>query len=181
MLVLPYTAILLMVMSPADPVKLPGTMDPITWQCLKDIAELQELYERNPPSQNQWCSNFNSEARCVWRAWRDAEELPKLVHWTRFPNREYCLECKARAVEWETWYFRRLVVRGYVSPDTITVDTIPYWYWHHVWNAACRTTDPTMALIDRRRAMVEVRAMIGEEAWWTGQMPLWAPNWAFTK
>jgi hypothetical protein len=54
-------------------------------------------------------------------------------------------------------------------------------YYRHVWSIIEEATDPATSDTCRTRALVRLRAMVGEEAWWGGHLPPPVPMGRFRR
>ena len=134
-------------------VQVPVTVPPLVMEHLKALSRELELWERP----DGWGA-FDSEIGWHRYMYAQVHDAPSLSQIQRFPK-----GVAQQYVHFNREHKQWLEIRGYC---TETAD-----WSYRVWYAVHDAVDSPNCMAVRRKALKELRELLGEEAFWSGQLP----------
>jgi hypothetical protein len=144
------------------------------WQSLKEIALRTELVGPH----ERWITDFRSELAYVRRHGRELANAPPISDALWLPSPAVAQECR----RFNLSYQRCLELRRQVAlhhQDQCSDALREAQFLGDVWRRVETATSPTNSWVCRRRALQELRDLLGPEAYYTGRLPPCVPVWRF--
>jgi hypothetical protein len=147
---------------------------PEAWAALKQISLDLELVG----SHENWASDFRSELRYVRHYWRTLQDAPRLGDcFCLPPNCVVADLCKLNE-QYQCHLQMQQIIHAHNSDD-LTEALREARHLYGVWDAVRRATAPNQAWAYRRRTLRQLREMLGDNAYYSGQLPPCVPLWQF--
>jgi len=164
-------ALLLIMLPPCDDAGTPSTDTTVHFQALKDTAQLLELW----PAVGNW-GQYHTEVGWCQRHFRLCYGSPSLGDIHRLPPTPL-IEARLEFNEQHESYLLDLrLARMYdgLAIDNRLAENRRLW---HIWSLMrrARTENEPHAWAARRIALLELREMIGEDAYYSGRWGPWVP------
>jgi hypothetical protein len=144
------------------------------WQALKDAAWNLELTGPRCP----WIADFRSEVRWVRKHRPDALACPPLADSRRLPSPVVIRQLLAFNGAHRQYLEARRWVRRH-EWEELTEALCETDRLREIWQAAAEAASEEQIWICRRRALLRLQELIGEEAYYTGNLPPCVPLWRF--
>ncbi len=168
-----YWYVLFLIACPTDP-QVSAQAPPQAWQALKEISLALELVG---PHEN-WASDFRSELRYVRYYWRLLRHAPRLADCGALPgNSVACEQCRFN--EEYQCYLQTQQALFMHRTDELAEVLRETRQLHQAWDCLRRASATNQAWAYRRRMLVELRDLVGVNAYYTGRMPPSVPLWRF--
>jgi hypothetical protein len=124
--------------------------------------------------------DFGTDVRLLQRRYRELAEAPALIDCNRFPERAAVSDLLA----FNRTYRQHIDVRQPLDlprwwqlRETLQETDRLYQVWDTVRDARCEYYYVTV----RRQALKKLREMVGDEAYYSGQLPPHVPTWRFQR
>jgi hypothetical protein len=144
------------------------------WQSLKGIALKTELVGPH----ERWIADFRSELAYVRRHGRELASAPPISDALWLPPSAVAQECRRFNLGYQRCLeLRRQVFLHHQEEWTEALQEAQYLgeVWRRVETATCLTN----SWVCRRRALQELRQILGSEAYYSGLLPPCVPVWRF--
>jgi hypothetical protein len=166
----------LVVLIVLSPVEVPVNPDapPEAWQALKTIS--LELEVVGP--HERWVPDFRSEVRYVRAHVRALQDAPSLNDCEWLPS----AETVADGCRFSEQYQMHLQTQMNQMPhreQEIGQALEESRRLYRVWDTVRRAALPQESWVSRRRALGQLRDALGDEAYYSGQLPPCVPVWRF--
>lgn len=122
--------------------------------------------------------DFGSDLNMLRRRWADLTNAPALIDNLRFPDRETVNEMLSFNRAYRQYIDARQAVElahWWEHQQTLQETEDLYQIWDTVRDARCEYYYVTV----RRQALKRLRDLLGEEAYYSGQLPPYVPVWWF--
>ncbi|MBY0522313.1 MAG: hypothetical protein K2R98_02895 [Gemmataceae bacterium] len=170
-----YFYVFALILWPTDP-PVASQARPEVWQALKEISVGLELVG---PHEN-WASDFRSELRYVRHYWRTLQDAPRLADCNTLPSSAAVAELCRLNEQYQCHVQTQQAILIHRADDLAEV-LREARQLYQVWDAVRRATGPNQAWAYRRRMLRNVREMVGEQAYYSGQLPPAVPVWRFQR
>ena len=164
-----HALIISLILSSADLADVGAAAPPEAWQAMKDTAGALELYS---PSGN-WGVDFGSELRWCQRWAVSLKNAPPLAdhHW--LPSQEIIKTAIAFNEQHRAWLEMRAAARPWcVGTEHALEQTRRLGL---AWTSARDAINEGGQWNERRVSLARLRELIGERAYYAGEMPPWVP------
>lgn len=168
------TAALLLLL-PCDP---PDAFDLLSPAIQAFCISLEVLDERERSYVLARGADFAADLALLRGRFRELHDAPRLADRHRFPERPLINECLAvnRAFRQQLDIRWRMAVHdSWIWKDALNETDRLYCVWDVARDAQCEYYYVAV----RRQALLRLRELLGEEAYYAGQMPPWIPLWRF--
>lgn len=165
--------IVLYVLSPVEP-PVSSQAPPEAWQALKTYSLHTEIVG---PHEN-WASDFRSELRYVRFYTRLLANAPPLAHCEWLPPSDVATEfCRFNEQYQCHLQTQQLICPHHADDTAVALREARQLY--RVWDSVRRASSPNQAWAYRRRTLAQLRDMLGEPAYYRGELPPSVPVWRF--
>lgn len=165
--------IVLYILSPVEP-PVSSQAPPEAWQALKTVSLHLEIVG---PHEN-WASDFRSELRYVRHYLRLLENAPPLADCDWLPPNAVATDFCNFNEQYQCHLQSQLLMAGPHTNDT--GDALrESRQLHRVWDSVRRASSPNQSWAYRRRTLSQLREMVGEKAYYRGDLPPCVPVWRF--
>ena len=169
-----YILIVLWLICPFNFIKIPHRMPAPFWDALKLAALKLEVVG---PTE-RWIPDFRSEANYVKNHWRELKNAPPLGDVVRFPVEYISKQNRVFNLQYQHNMELKKCVYSWKFEDMeegIREAKGLQQVWVLVDTAVC----PTQSWCCRRKALMELRELRGDEAYYSGDLPPCVPLWRF--
>ena len=168
-----YCYVIFLILCPTDP-QVSSQAPPQAWQALKEISLALEIVG---PHEN-WASDFRSELRYVRYYWGLLRYAPRLADCCGLPSNSLaCEQCRFNE-EYQCYLQTQQCIFTHRTDDLGEVLRATRQL-HQAWDCLRRASAANQAWAYRRRMLVELRDLIGMNAYYNGRMPPSVPMWCF--
>lgn len=167
----------------------PGTPEPLPandqWPALQTaLHETAIAWEILDPRETRYVlsrvEDFDPDLNLLRRRYQDLQDAPRVADSNRFPDRRTVNEL----VRFNRAYRKNLDTRQVMESDRAEIireavretDRL-YAIWDAVRDSRCEFYYVTV----RRQALKKLKELIGEEAYETGELPPYVPDWRFAE
>jgi hypothetical protein len=144
------------------------------WRALKETAWALELTGPRCP----WITDFRSELRWVRLRWRESLTYPALADCERLPPHETIRQFLAINATYRQYAEIRRCLRRH-EWDALTEAIQETDRLCYVWQTAREAMAEDQNWVCRRRALLRLRQLIGNDAYFNGDLPPCVPLWRF--
>ena len=166
--------VLLLVLSPVE-LPVSSQQPPEAWAALKSIALSTEVVG---PHEN-WASDFRSELRYVRHYVRLLSDAPPLADCNWLPTTEFAAECCKFNEAYQNHLTTQQTLGGPTHEAEWASALCQTRQLYRVWDATRRATSTNQAWAYRRRTLMQVRDMLGEQDYYRAKFPPSVPVWLF--
>ena len=168
-----YWYVAFLILCPTDP-QVSSQAPPQAWQALKEISLDLEIVG---PHEN-WASDFRSELRYVRHYWRLLQNAPRLADCQALPANSFaCDQCRFNE-EFQCCLQSQQVLFTHRMDDLNDVLRRP-GNCTRTWDCLRRASAADQTWAYRRRMLVQLRELVGMDAYYNGRMPPCVPLWTF--
>jgi hypothetical protein len=146
------------------------------WQALKQTAWDLELTGPRCP----WIADFRSEVRWVRKHWRESACCPPLSDCRRLPPATAIRQMLAFNAAYRQYLEARRWVRRH-EWEELTEILSETDRLREVWQAAAEAVAEDHIWVCRRQALRRLQELIGDEGYYSGNLPPCVPLWRFER
>jgi len=164
---------LLLILSPGDPAGLPERTTPARHRALEEVAYCLELW---PLDKGGWGPDYSRDVGWCRRTYRELQGCPPLADAHRFPPHAVAVSCLEFSCK-HICYLESIEYANLHRGDDIREALSEARWCQSVWEAVRDAGGD--GVITRRFALQRLRDLLGDGAFYSGQLPPWVPVWRF--
>lgn len=149
---------------------------PCRAESLRTVAIALELMdEQEARWYFRWPSELLSDLRSMRGRYAELRDAPPLCDCMRFPREDFCYEMRRQNEQYRKWLEARIGLDSTEDwVDEALEETARLW---RVWDAVLDTQRAYYSVYGRRKALSDLRDMIGPVAYYGGFVPGPVPAW----
>lgn len=165
--------VLLLVVSPFEPPASRQAPESL-WQALRRVSFVLEIVGPH----EHWRNDFHDELRYVRQHWRELADAPPWTDTLRLPPSSTATKyCSWNLAYQEYADGRRWMCRHRWDEYTVCLEEARQLY--QIWKSVQEATDMSNNWVHQRRALRELRDLLGPDSYAAGWLPPPAPVWRF--
>jgi hypothetical protein len=147
-------------------------------ECIRNIAVDWEILD---PRETKYVlfPNFAQDLKMIQKRYEKLYDAPFVIDCERFPDRSFAYDARAFNRLYKIQIEFKLQVSVYQNREywrqTLKETDYLYNVWDKVQDSHCQYYYVTV----RREALKDLRNMIGEDAYYAGELPPYVPIWRF--
>jgi hypothetical protein len=165
---------LLVLLSPVE-LPAPHRAEEARWLVLKRIALQLEVVGPH----ERWVTDYRSEVRYVRRHLAELAYAPPLSDCWWLPSPAVIKECRCFNLGYQRALEQRRVLALH-RHDELTESLRETQQLSEIWRLVDAAACPTNSWVCRRRALMQLRELLGPDAYYNGTLPPSVPLWRFS-